>query len=88
MPYVTINTDVDVDVELVDFDTDDLIEEIESRGFTVFTKNGKQEKNLISLTDEMQDVIWRFKTGYIEDAMILLERSFPELYGISKLIRS
>jgi hypothetical protein len=82
MPYVS------VEVEMNDIDTDDLIEEIESRGYSVFTKNGDEEKNLVTLTEDMEEVIWRYKTGYIEDAMILLERSFPELYGISKLIRS
>ena len=30
--YKTIYTEVEVDVDLVDFDTDDLIEELESRG--------------------------------------------------------
>jgi len=30
--YKTIYTEVEVDVELSDFDTDDLIEELESRG--------------------------------------------------------
>jgi hypothetical protein len=30
--YKTVYTEVEVDVELADFDTDDLIEELESRG--------------------------------------------------------
>jgi hypothetical protein len=30
--YKTIYTEVEVDVDLADFDTDDLIEELESRG--------------------------------------------------------
>jgi len=32
---ITVDTTVDVDVDLDDFDDDDLIEEIESRGYTV-----------------------------------------------------
>jgi hypothetical protein len=32
MTYRTIYTEVEVDVDLSDFDTDDLIEELESRG--------------------------------------------------------
>jgi hypothetical protein len=32
MSYKTIYTEVEVDVNLSDFDTDDLIEELESRG--------------------------------------------------------
>ena len=30
--YKTVYTEVEVDVELADFDTDDLLEELESRG--------------------------------------------------------
>jgi hypothetical protein len=33
--YKTIYTEVEVDVDLSDFDTDDLIEELESRGSAV-----------------------------------------------------
>ena len=32
MTYKTVYTEVEVDVDLVDFDTDDLLEELESRG--------------------------------------------------------
>ena len=35
MPYVTVTADVDVDVDLCDFRTSDLVEELESRGETV-----------------------------------------------------
>ena len=81
MPYVNVDVEVELDV----VDTEDLIREIESRGFEVYAD--EQTINL-KLMDEMEEVVWRYRTGYIEDAMILLERSFPELYGISKLIRS
>ena len=32
MAYRTVYTEVEVDVDLADFDTDDLLEELESRG--------------------------------------------------------
>jgi hypothetical protein len=35
MPYVTVTADVNVDVDLCDFRTSDLVEELESRGETV-----------------------------------------------------
>jgi hypothetical protein len=38
--YKTIYTEVEVDVDLSDFDTDDLIEELESRGSAVI--DGKE----------------------------------------------
>jgi hypothetical protein len=43
MAYKTIYTEVEVDVDLEDFDTDDLIEELESRGSGVMDYgNGKE----------------------------------------------
>ena len=40
MAYITQN--VEVEVYLDDFDDDDLIDEIESRGYEVFTKNASR----------------------------------------------
>jgi hypothetical protein len=42
--YKTIYTEVEVDVDLNDFDTDDLIEELESRGmgFEVASQTGTE----------------------------------------------
>ena len=82
MPYVS----ADVYVDLDDFDDDELIDELEKRGFTVLDK--EQKKHINALDDGMDDVIWRFQRGYIEDAMILLERLYPDLYGMTKLVRS
>ena len=43
MTYKTIYTEVEVDVDLSDFDTDDLIEELELRGSGVMDYgNGKE----------------------------------------------
>ena len=38
MTYKTIYTEVEVDVDMSDFDTDDLIEELEKRGLDYNTK--------------------------------------------------
>jgi hypothetical protein len=40
MAYITTN--VEVEVYLEEFDDDDLIDEIESRGYEVFTKNASR----------------------------------------------
>lgn len=82
MPYVS----ADVYVDLDDLDDDDLIDELEKRGFTVLDKDEKKE--IHTLDDGMEEVIWRFRRGYILDAMILLERLYPDLYGMTKLARS
>jgi hypothetical protein len=71
-----------IDLDLNDVDDDELIAEIESRGYTVLEED-QEDKD-----PEIQEAIWRFKTGYIEDAVFLLERRFPELYGLSKRIKT
>lgn len=43
MTYKTVYTEVEVDVDISDFDTDDLIEELESRGEIVGDKSGNGE---------------------------------------------
>lgn len=62
------------EVELDDFSDQDLIKELRWRGYE------------IDAEPSMSDVIWRYRSGYIKDAMIILERIYPELYGISKLV--
>ena len=40
MAYKTVYTEVEVDVDLADFDTDDLLEELESRGALPVEQHG------------------------------------------------
>ena len=63
--YKTIYTEVEVDVDLSDFDTDDLIEELESRGATDY---GDGKEILLSIYEkrrlgkdyqiELEQLIW------------------------------
>ena len=73
MPYKEVWVD-DADIE--EFDDDDLIEELEGRGYLV-TKGDN-----IDLTD----VVWHFRNGRKKDALIYLERIYPELRGLSDLV--
>jgi hypothetical protein len=68
---------VEVDVDLNDFDDEEIIEYMESRGYTV-TKDPAAETNLT-------DVIWNIERGNLKEALILLERELPELEGIARL---
>ena len=70
-----------VDFNLEDIDDNDLIDEIEVRGYKVLMEDQEDQH------PEIQEAIWRYKNGYIEDAMILLERRFPELHNLSKRIK-
>jgi len=67
MAYKTIYTEVEVDVDLDDFDTDDLVEELESRGCGVTDYgNGKEvlesiyQKRRLGLDyqSELDQLIW------------------------------
>ena len=72
----TFEQTVYVDVDLDDFDEEDLIEEIESRGFYVISE---QQHDIIAIENT-------WNRGDKKEALVLLERKFPELIGISKLI--
>lgn len=66
---------VEVDVELDDFEDAELIDEIEARGYSV--------------EDQAHDIIaieYCWQRGDKKEALILLERKFPELRGLSNLV--
>ena len=71
----TFEQTVYVDVDLDDFDEEDLIKELEDRGFYV----GKEEPDITSI-----EQYWN--QGNRKEAMVLLERKFPQLIGISNLV--
>lgn len=70
MAYATI----DLDDYIGDFSDMELIEEVKARGYNV---------------DEPEDITeaeWCWRRGQKKEALILLERKFPELRGISNLV--
>jgi hypothetical protein len=73
-----------IEIDSEDFDDDDLIDELEDRGYIVTHSN---EDDLFEKDDILSEMIWRYKNGYIEDAMLLLERRFPEMHGITRRIK-
>lgn len=73
----TFEQTVYVDVDLGDLDEDELIKELEDRGFYV----GKQEQE-----PDITEIELDWNQGNRKEALILLEREFPELRGISKLV--
>lgn len=76
---VKVYTEVGVDVDLDDFETEDLIEELKSRG-----------ENLIYVVYEslpdLDKSLDYYKRGNIKEAMIYLERAFPEFNGLSEKV--
>lgn len=71
----TVLTEVEVEVDLENFGDSELIEEMKYRGFFV----SKQEQDITEI-----ELDWN--RGAKKEALILLERKFPELCGISNLI--
>lgn len=67
----TVTTEVEVSLD--DFDDADLIAELEARGYYV-----GREPEIITIKQH-------WNRGEQKEALILLEREFPDLYGISRL---
>lgn len=73
----TFSQTVYVDVELDEFDDDEIVDYLESRGYTI-TKDPIKEV-------DCDDVAWHVSRGNLKEALILLERQLPELKGIANL---
>lgn len=81
----TVTVDVDVHVDLDDFDTDDLIDELESRGYTGL-KNGKPEEDPIM--ERLQDAAECLMRGDFDEALIHLSRNLgPDFRSLPDLAR-
>lgn len=65
---------VDIDVGLDEWDDYELIEEIKSRGYNVDD-------------EDLTEVEWRWRRGDKKEALILLEREFKWLRGLSDLAK-
>jgi hypothetical protein len=75
MAYFTQTVEVDVDLD--DFDDEEIIDYMDSRGYTV-TKDPAADACFV-------DVAWHIQRGNLKEALILLERELPELKGIARL---
>jgi hypothetical protein len=62
----TVTVDVDVDVEIDDFDTDDLIYELEHRGYVVCDKDEEKDKEKVRETNSDR-ILWNIRQSYITD---------------------
>jgi len=74
----TVSVDVDVDVDIDDFDSEDLIDELEYRGYVVLDKD--EEKVRETNSDR---VLWQIRQSYITDTpenfRKFLERKFLDM---------
>jgi hypothetical protein len=58
----TVTVDVDVDIDINDFDTGDLIDELEDRGFVVFDEHDMKTRETNS-----DRILWQIRQSYITD---------------------
>lgn len=71
----TFSQTVYVDVDLEQFDEEDIVEYLQYQGYFV---SKEQEVDYV-------DVEWHVQRGDLKEALILLERKIPELKGIASL---
>jgi hypothetical protein len=62
--YVSVSANVDIDVDLEDIDTDDLVEELKSRNVNVPDGN----------PDDVVEMFYAFKLGQTDRAMELAKK--------------
>ena len=72
---------VEIDVDIEDFDIDEIIEYLEEEGFTVIQADPVPE---VDDWFEMNHAIWEYKYGSVKEAVKIIERCFPELNGLSE----
>ena len=81
----TISAYVDVDVDLKDFDTDELLDELNDRGYTM------TELGNLDLEEELLKVfdLWNRSNRYEDryESMVLLERIYPSLRNIALFVK-
>ena len=88
MVTATYTTEVDVDVDLEDFDVEDLARTLEEKGFAVIEKehlvSDLRERHgyTVVTTLELEQAIEYLQRGDKQEGFILLERALPELKGL------
>jgi hypothetical protein len=77
--YVTKSVDVDVEIDLSEFDDQDIIDEYSDRGLN------EQEKEFNAFERDMEHVKWEWYHGSKTEALKILE-SLLKLDGLSKAV--
>lgn len=63
---------VTIDVDLDEFDTSELIEQLQARGYIV--SGGKEKPKGTPLADDLDEAVCRLRRGEVEDALYLIAR--------------
>ena len=73
MAYVTVRTDVDVEIDLYDINTDDLIEELSDRGYVIF-----KEKDHKPLSEQ---AVWDLWLSWQHDKDEFFEKNLKKFFS-------
>jgi hypothetical protein len=93
--YKTIYTDVQVDVDLSEWEDEELLEELKSRnvdGLDAWDDNELLEKLRSRKVDTNSPTVrlaidW-YNRGNIKETLHYLEMAFPELHGLSEKVKN
>lgn len=78
-----------VEVDLYDFDDEEIIEYLEDQGYTVIAgEDAPDEYQDVKdfLTRELEHAAWEYKHGSVIEAVKILEQCFPDFKGLSQKI--
>lgn len=80
-------TEVDIEVDLEDFEADELVSALEGQGFIIFEEkhfeeNLKEHGYAVVTTLELDTAVAALRQGNKAEAFILLERAIPDLKGL------
>lgn len=80
-------TEVSIEVDLEDFDADELVSALEGQGFIIFEekhfeKSLKEHGYAVVTSFELDTAVAALRQGRREEGLILLERAVSELKGL------
>lgn len=78
MPIFTETVEVEVDLD--DFDEEDIVQYVKDLGYVVVEEETEIETDVMH---EMKHAIWEYKYGSVTEAVKIIERVFPDLKGLS-----
>lgn len=77
----TFTEEVSIDVDLYDFDDDEIVQYLEDKGY--FVSKAEQIDD-----SHMEEAIHRWNRKEYAEALVQIEMAFPQLFGLHKLVKS
>jgi len=81
---VTVSEYVEVDVELDEFDEEDIVEYLQELGYIVIEADAQTIDH--GTMRDINHAIWEYKNGSVKEAVKLIEICFPDFKGLSEKV--